>query len=62
MSSLGHVPTRVKSKRTEVRLGAERDHFDKQQVNMQEDTGKRRVNARCGMDGKPGFYSGLLWL
>ncbi|XP_004544727.1 huntingtin interacting protein 1 related b isoform X1 [Maylandia zebra] len=32
MSSLGHVPTRVKSKRTEVRLGAERDHFDKQQL------------------------------
>uniref|UniRef100_A0A669CCY6 Huntingtin-interacting protein 1-related protein n=1 Tax=Oreochromis niloticus TaxID=8128 RepID=A0A669CCY6_ORENI len=32
MSSLSHVPTRVKSKRTEVRLGAERDHFDKQQL------------------------------
>lgn len=49
MSSMSHVPTRVKSKRTEVRLGAERDHFDKQQVNMQKDAGKRRVNARCGM-------------
>ncbi|XP_041855999.1 huntingtin interacting protein 1 related b isoform X2 [Melanotaenia boesemani] len=32
MNSIRHVPSRVKSKRTEANLGAERDHFDKQQL------------------------------
>ncbi|KAM9392582.1 huntingtin interacting protein 1 related b [Pholidichthys leucotaenia] len=32
MNSLRQVPTRVKSRRTEANLGAERDHFDKQQL------------------------------
>uniref|UniRef100_A0A8C5E3V1 I/LWEQ domain-containing protein n=1 Tax=Gouania willdenowi TaxID=441366 RepID=A0A8C5E3V1_GOUWI len=33
MNSIRQVPTRVKSRRTEVSLGAEREHFDKQQLN-----------------------------
>uniref|UniRef100_A0A7N6FG13 Huntingtin-interacting protein 1-related protein n=1 Tax=Anabas testudineus TaxID=64144 RepID=A0A7N6FG13_ANATE len=33
MNSIRQVPTRVKSRRTEANLGAEREHFDKQQVN-----------------------------
>ncbi|XP_047447819.1 huntingtin interacting protein 1 related b isoform X2 [Mugil cephalus] len=33
MNSIRQVPTRVKSRRTEANLGAERDHFDKQQLN-----------------------------
>ncbi|XP_054466420.1 huntingtin interacting protein 1 related b [Anoplopoma fimbria] len=32
MNSMRHVPTRVKSRRTEANLGAEREHFDKQQL------------------------------
>uniref|UniRef100_A0A3P9A610 I/LWEQ domain-containing protein n=1 Tax=Esox lucius TaxID=8010 RepID=A0A3P9A610_ESOLU len=32
MNSIRHVPSRVKSKRTETNLGAEREHFDKQQL------------------------------
>ncbi|KAM7017987.1 huntingtin interacting protein 1 related b [Tautogolabrus adspersus] len=32
MNSIKHVPTRVKSRRTEANLGAEREHFDKQQL------------------------------
>ncbi|XP_066510477.1 huntingtin-interacting protein 1-related protein-like [Hoplias malabaricus] len=32
MNSIRQVPSRVKSKRTETNLGAERDHFDKQQL------------------------------
>ncbi|KAK1892717.1 Huntingtin-interacting protein 1-related protein, partial [Dissostichus eleginoides] len=31
MNSIRQVPTRVKSRRTEANLGAEREHFDKQQ-------------------------------
>uniref|UniRef100_A0A8C5CB35 I/LWEQ domain-containing protein n=1 Tax=Gadus morhua TaxID=8049 RepID=A0A8C5CB35_GADMO len=33
MNSIRQVPTRVKSRRVETNLGAEREHFDKQQVN-----------------------------
>ncbi|KAK5871513.1 hypothetical protein PBY51_004392 [Eleginops maclovinus] len=33
MNSIRQVPTRVKSRRTEANLGAEREHFDKQQLN-----------------------------
>uniref|UniRef100_A0A3Q1F3R9 Huntingtin-interacting protein 1-related protein n=1 Tax=Acanthochromis polyacanthus TaxID=80966 RepID=A0A3Q1F3R9_9TELE len=32
MNSIRQVPTRVKSRRTEANLGAEREHFDKQQL------------------------------
>uniref|UniRef100_A0A4W4F9Q7 I/LWEQ domain-containing protein n=1 Tax=Electrophorus electricus TaxID=8005 RepID=A0A4W4F9Q7_ELEEL len=32
MNSIRQVPSRVKSKRTETNLGAEREHFDKQQL------------------------------
>ncbi|XP_029960645.1 huntingtin interacting protein 1 related b [Salarias fasciatus] len=32
MNSIRQVPTRVKSRRTEASLGAEREHFDKQQL------------------------------
>uniref|UniRef100_A0A8C9S6G5 Huntingtin interacting protein 1 related b n=1 Tax=Scleropages formosus TaxID=113540 RepID=A0A8C9S6G5_SCLFO len=32
MNSIRHVPSRVKSRRTETTLGAEREHFDKQQL------------------------------
>ncbi|XP_041644118.1 huntingtin interacting protein 1 related b [Cheilinus undulatus] len=32
MNSLKQVPTRVRSRRTEANLGAEREHFDKQQL------------------------------
>ncbi|XP_072565150.1 huntingtin-interacting protein 1-related protein [Paramormyrops kingsleyae] len=32
MNSIRQVPTRVKSRRTETTLGAEREHFDKQQL------------------------------
>ncbi|KAM4577288.1 huntingtin interacting protein 1 related b isoform 2-T2 [Odontesthes bonariensis] len=32
MNSIRQVPSRVKSRRTEASLGAERDHFDKQQL------------------------------
>nr|XP_020506361.1 huntingtin-interacting protein 1-related protein isoform X1 [Labrus bergylta] len=32
MNSMKHVPTRVKSRRTEANLGAEREHFDKQHL------------------------------
>lgn len=32
MNSIRQVPTRVKSRRTEVNLGAEKEHFDKQQL------------------------------
>ena len=32
MNSIRQVPTRVKSRRVETNLGAEREHFDKQQV------------------------------
>ncbi|XP_041756995.1 huntingtin-interacting protein 1-related protein isoform X1 [Coregonus clupeaformis] len=32
MNSVGRVPSRVKTKRTETNLGAEREHFDKQQL------------------------------
>uniref|UniRef100_A0AAQ5Z8A7 I/LWEQ domain-containing protein n=1 Tax=Amphiprion ocellaris TaxID=80972 RepID=A0AAQ5Z8A7_AMPOC len=32
MNSIKQVPTRVKSRRTEANLGAEREHFDKQQL------------------------------
>ncbi|KAM8886333.1 LOW QUALITY PROTEIN: huntingtin interacting protein 1 related b [Spinachia spinachia] len=32
MSSMRHGPTRVKSRRAEVNLGAEKEHFDKQQL------------------------------
>ncbi|KAM6931383.1 huntingtin interacting protein 1 related b [Xenentodon cancila] len=32
MNSIRQVPTRVKSRRTEANLGAERDHFEKQQL------------------------------
>lgn len=34
MNSIRQVPSRVKTKRIETNLGAEREHFDKQQVNM----------------------------
>uniref|UniRef100_A0A7N8XPW3 Huntingtin-interacting protein 1-related protein n=1 Tax=Mastacembelus armatus TaxID=205130 RepID=A0A7N8XPW3_9TELE len=33
MNSIRQVPTRVKSRRIEANLGAEREHFDKQQLN-----------------------------
>lgn len=32
MNTIRQVPTRVKSRRVEANLGAEREHFDKQQV------------------------------
>ncbi|KAL6114139.1 hip1r [Pungitius sinensis] len=32
MNSMRHGPTRVKSRRSEVNLGAEKEHFDKQQL------------------------------
>lgn len=34
MNSMKRVPTRVKSRRIEANLGAEREHFDKQQVQI----------------------------
>uniref|UniRef100_A0A8C9S661 Huntingtin interacting protein 1 related b n=1 Tax=Scleropages formosus TaxID=113540 RepID=A0A8C9S661_SCLFO len=37
MNSIRHVPSRVKSRRTETTLGAEREHFDKQQSHSVED-------------------------
>lgn len=38
MNSIKQVPSRVKSRRTEANLGAEREHFDKQQVHAQANT------------------------
>lgn len=35
MNSIKQVPTRVRSRRVEANLGAEREHFEKQQVNAQ---------------------------
>lgn len=37
MNSIKRVPTRVKSRRVEANLGAEREHFEKQQVNTEEE-------------------------
>lgn len=36
MNSIKQVPTRVRSRRVEANLGAEREHFEKQQVNAEE--------------------------
>lgn len=35
MNSIKQVPTRVRSRRVEANLGAEREHFEKQQVNAE---------------------------
>ncbi|TRY91823.1 hypothetical protein DNTS_012453 [Danionella cerebrum] len=42
MNSIRQVPSRVKSRRTETLLGAEREHFEKQQS----DRSERTLNAR----------------
>lgn len=36
MNSIKQVPTRVRSRRVEANLGAEREHFEKKQVNAEE--------------------------
>lgn len=64
MNSIRQVPTRVKSRRVEANLGAEREHFDKQQVRKENRNKHKGGDSSCwrgGFSDKPALYSGLLW-